>query len=228
MKKILFSLLFLVSAYGENVSWEQYKKNVLQKQADIPGWCIRQKAEALMDFIYETKPSQCIEIGTLAGSTTFPMVHALKFLGSGVLYAIDAWDNEACLEGLEPGDPNLTWWPSLKIDMDQTYQFFLRWLANLELKNICFPLRMRSEQAILFFDDESIDLLYIDGNISESGGMQDVTLYFPKVKTGGFIWLNLADLHTKHEIVAFLLERCKWVKEKSVGVHCILFQKEGN
>ncbi len=35
------------------MDWEQYKKNVLFHQNTIPGWCCQEKAEHMMDLIYE-------------------------------------------------------------------------------------------------------------------------------------------------------------------------------
>jgi hypothetical protein len=56
--------------------------------------------------------------------------------------------------------------------------------------------------------------------------LNDVLLYFPKVKEGGYIWLNDADQFNKNLAVAFLMKHCEWVKEKSIGIHWILFKKK--
>jgi len=218
-------MIALIFFFASLLDFESHKQQLLLDGVHIPGWCRGGKAEKLMDSIHELKPQLCVEIGSLAGSATYPMACTLRYLGQGILYAIDTWDNASCLEGLDPDDPNVTWWPSLGIDMEQTHRFFLDWISRQGFQNICHPMRMRSDQAAALFADGSIDFLYIDGNISSSGSMADVTLFFPKVRSGGYIWLNLADLHTKKKAVGFLMRRCEWLKEKSVETHCILFRK---
>ena len=218
-------LCFTHFMWSNDPGWNSYKQNVLKIQTSIPGWCPKEKAEKLMDFIYETAPLQCVEIGALAGATTFPMVCTLNYLGKGVLYAIDAYDNAASIEGLEPGDPNLEWLPNLGINMEEMHHILLTWVSDLQLKPFCAPVRLRSDQAVALFADESIDLLYLDGNISAPGSLQDAMLYFPKVKSGGYIWINLAQLQTKNQAIAFLMRNCEWIREDSSCFECILFKK---
>ncbi len=226
MKKLLVILsLFTASLWAEPTSWNLYKKDVLSIQPRINGWCSLEKAEKLMNLMYEIKPMLCVEIGSLAGATTFPMVCTLNYLNRGVIYAIDAWDNALCLEELDADDPNRPFWTNLNIDMDQTYHYFRDWLTQLNLKRFCIPTRLRSDLAVNLFQDESIDLLYIDGNISSAGSLRDATLYFPKVARGGYIWLNLAHLPTKNKAVGYLMRRCEWIREESIGIETLLFRK---
>src|SRR3990172_4322799 len=224
MKRFLFICFFsffTTPLFAEPSTWEIYKKDVLDIQQRISGWCSQDKAETLMDMVYEIKPMLIVEIGTLGGATTFPMVCSLNFLNRGVIYAIDAWDNEICLEGLTSDDPNRSYWMNLNIDMDSIYKYFLDWLTQLNLKKFCVPMRLRSDQAVNVFYDKSIDLLYIDGNVSSEGSLKDVTLYFPKVAHGGYIWINHADLFTKNKAVAFLMKNCEWIRERSIGIQTI-------
>lgn len=107
-----------------SLSWGAYKEEVLQAQASIRGACSREKAELLMDFIYETKPVVSVEIGAFAGATTFPMAAALQYLNQGLLYAIDVWDNQAAVAGLEEGDPTRENWLNANIDMGQVRKAF--------------------------------------------------------------------------------------------------------
>lgn len=219
----VFYNLLLWSNPTDSFSWERHQQETLQLLPNIHGWCTQEKAQKLMDLIYVKKPIQCVEIGTLGGSVTFPILRSLQFLRRGVVFAIDAWDMQISLEGLDPA--NKVWWQSLNINMDQTYQYFLSWLDHLQLKNYCHVLRMRSDQAVEFFADDSIDLLYIDGSFSTEGSLQDAVLYFPKVKEGGYIWLDHSDLESKNKATAFLMKHCEWIREDSIGIGCLLFKK---
>ena len=108
--------------------------------------------------------------------------------------------------------------------MQMIYDQFSTLLTS---KNItrCNPSANVQRKRLLCLLDESIDFLFIDGTTSRKGSLEDVEHYLPKVKPGGYIWLNHADVVSKDLSVAFLMKQCKWIKEKSVGVSCVLFQK---
>jgi len=205
-------------------NWETTKRETKQFLPQICGWFTPEKADKIMDFIYEKKPQLCVEIGTFGGSATFAMARTLQALGSGVLYAIDAWDPVAAVEGLESNDPNIPWWSSQ--NFQAVYRSFLHILTHYNLLDYCYPVRARSNQAVHLFLDESIDLLYVDGNFSSEGSLEDVTLFFPKVKKGGAIWINDSHYPSKNEAVAFLMKYCTWLKKYSLKNQLIVFEKE--
>lgn len=51
----------------------------------------------------------------------------------------------------------------------------------------CKIINKRSDLAYSDFTDESIDVLYIDGNHSYNFVYNDIVKYFPKIKCGGFL-----------------------------------------
>ncbi len=222
---LFFSFLFSFSPLFSNasLSWNIYKESIVKDLTSFSGWCSREKAEVLMDFIYDTRPRICVEIGAFGGSTTYPIACSLRFIDQGILYAIDAWNNQAAIEGLEKDDPNRIWWKN--VDMNGIHSQFNKSIKTKKLNKWCNPISRRSEKAVSLFSDESIDFLYIDGNFSSDGCFQDVFLYFPKVKTGGFIWLNDADMDAKNKSVIFLMNNCSWLKEQSIQNRCIVFKK---
>ena len=48
-------------------------------------------------------------------------------------------------------------------------------------------IRMTSEQASNLFADNSLDFVYIDGNHKYEYVLQDLNLWYPKVKKGGYL-----------------------------------------
>ncbi len=222
-----FALLFLFYSNfllsNNYLNWDRYKNEVLRTMPEFSGWCSKEKGELLMDFIYEMKPTTCVEIGAFGGSTTFPLASAIRFNSFGKLYSIDAWNIHAAIAGLDSGDPNSIWWSTL--DMGAIHNQFIAKLAEKNLNRWCSPVHMLSEKAVSLFADESIDLLYIDGNFSSQGSFQDAVLYFPKVKLGGYIWLNDAHSPAKLDAIIFLMENCTWLPEKSLENQCIVFRK---
>ncbi len=209
--------------FGKRTTWQQYKEKTLSAQSEIFGSCSKAVASQLMEFIHQEKPNLCVEIGALGGSTTYPIAKTLSFLKQGILYAIDGWDNEIAIEHINNTE-FINWWKNANLEKIHTQ--FKQLIYHTQLENYCSPVRKHSKLAVLLFSDESIDFLYIDGNPSEQGSLEDTHLYFPKVKEGGYIFLNGANLLSKRPTVAFLMETCDWHKEKSVGTNCILFQKK--
>lgn len=216
-------LVLLNPLFAMNISWTKYKEETFQELPQFIGWCTKEKAEKLMDFMYEKKPKMCVEIGTFGGSTTFPMIRAIRFLGNGILYAIDAWDNKEAVEGLNNQDANRTWWSSVNLKEIQNNFFFL--LTRKGLKKWCQPLVLSSEKALAAFSDESLDMIYIDGNFSPSGTMRDVLMSLKKVKKGGYIWLNDSHVEDKLSAVSLLMKTCEWLPNYSLRNCCIVFQK---
>ncbi len=213
MFKLLSLLLFIPA-------WETYQSETISKLPQIAGWCSPEKARLLMDFIHEHKPEICVEIGAFGGSTTFPLARALQYEHKGVLYAIDAWDNSAAAESFAPGEPDHDWWS--KVDMKAIRSGFVSLIKKEQLSR-CKAIPQRFEEAAAQFADGSIDLLYVDGS---AASLREVELYFPKVKQGGYIWLNDAHYDSKNKAVAFLMRNCEWLKKKSLKNQCVLFKKK--
>lgn len=209
-----------------HTQWDIYKSKQLANLTLFNGWCKLEKANHLMNFFYQHKPLLSVEIGTFGGSTTFPILSALEYLKQGHLLTIDAWDNQKAIEGFEPTDPNYIWWKAL--DLNQIYQKFIYSITKMKLTDHCTVIRSSSQEAAKSFADESIDLVYIDGNFSPSGSLDDVKTYFPKVKPGGYIWLNNGSSPEKLPSVVYLMEHAFWLKEESLENRCLVFQKSNS
>lgn len=226
-KKLFFIIYFSYICAISNLlaaskdSWRLYKAETLQKLSQFPGWCSKEKAEKLMDFLYTLKPQLCVEIGTYGGSTTYPLTRALSFLKRGTLFTIDAWDPKVAAEGLIPHTQEHSWWSTLDLKAIRAQCTHLLQTHNLDPWYQIMP--MRSQQAVELFRNESIDFLYIDGNYSKKGSLRDAELYYPKVKKNGYIVINDAHFQSKNETIAFLMNRCTWLKEASIKNECIIF-----
>jgi predicted O-methyltransferase YrrM len=224
MKKCLVVCLFLVQLglCGFTTTWEQYKAETLPHLRLIEGWCTPEKADKMMDLIYETHPQICVEIGVFGGSSIFPTAKALKYLGKGVVFAIDPWQNEECVKGYSPSNPNFRWW--YEAPLPDIYQHFLNNLQRYDLFAYCPILRMTSAWAVQLFSDESIDILHIDGNHTEEAALEDATLYLPKVKKGGYIWFDDIDWESTKKAGQYLKEHCRLDQTRSTKSYA-LFQK---
>jgi Methyltransferase domain len=208
------------------VDWQEYKVQSLSKMNNFSSWSAPQKAALIMDYIYATKPGLCVEIGSFQGSISFAIANALSYNQRGMLHTIDTW--QYIPDESKKSDYNqfANYWYSLSTDGDLVYLDFLARHFQGNLRNHIHPLRVDSLKAVTLFPDHSIDMLYLDGDFSENHALSELTVYYPKVKKGGGIWLNRADLESKHTAVEFLMERCQYEKLWSYGIECVLFTKK--
>ena len=216
---ILLSNLLQVVTDSEFVKQKNKCEFYLPK---VPGWCSKDKASKMMDLIYQVKPTTCVEIGVFGGSSILPTGLALKYNKKGVVFAIDPWEHEPCLNGYNPEDANYKWWKS--IDLEKIYQDFLLLVKQQNISEYVTPIRSTSKAILDKFSDESIDILHIDGNHSKEFALSDAYLYFPKVKKGGYIWFDDVNWESTSEAQGFLYENCEYIKSYSTDSFA-LFRK---
>ena len=142
-------------------------------------WCSEDKATLLMDLIAMTKPQVCVEIGACTGSSVLPVAATLRYVGAGTIFAIDAWSNDEAVKNLALDDINRVWWS--KVNMLDIKSIFDTMVSSWDLSTYCKVIQKPSREAITDLPD--IDFLHIDGNFSEEGSIEDVTMYLPKVKS---------------------------------------------
>lgn len=193
----------------------------------LQGWCSAEKTRALVETIVSAKPKLCVEIGVFGGSSLIPQALALKHnANGGVAVGIDPWSRDAVLEELQSVE-HRDWWA--KVDLASILAGCKAAIAKHGLTTHCRLVQDKAENVYSQFADESIDLLHIDGNHSESLAYKDATLYLPKVRSGGTIffddvyWVDGGTEAATRKAIKFLLESC--TKLHLVG-DCMLLQKD--
>jgi predicted O-methyltransferase YrrM len=143
---------------------------------DIQGW-----SDHLVPF-YEhmVRTSQSgatfIEVGAWRGRSTSYM--AVEILNSGkniFFYTVDTWkgSEEHAIQFFS------------EVTTDGLYNDFLK---NIEpVRHLVAPIRMASVEAASLFEDESFDLVVLDGDHSYEGLSADIQAWWPKVKPGGIM-----------------------------------------
>lgn len=190
------------------------------------GWCSFEKASEFVKYILDNKLNLLVEIGVFGGSSLIPQALALKELGRGKIYGIDPWTNEDALEEVIDNE-NKVWWE--KLDIQRIYEHCVGNLEKYEISTYCQLIRDKAENVVDMFENESIDLLHIDGNHSEALSYKDATLYLPKVKTNGFIffddiwWTEGGNQVTTRKAINYLLEKCEQITV--VNNDCMILKK---
>ena len=85
-------------------------------------------------------------------------------------------------------------------------------------------MKTTSAKAVEEFEDESIDILHIDGNHTEDSAYFDAVHWLPKVKQGGYIWFDDVNWSTTNKAVRYMKDYCTLIESRSVGNECYLFK----
>jgi len=201
-------------------------ESIKQILPSIHGWCSFEKASKFVEFIIDRKPDLCVEIGVFGGSSLVPQALALKENKKGKIFGIDPWTNDAALEAMQ-SEEHKKWWSDL--DIENIYNHCCHNLIINNVDKYCSLIRDKAENVVDRFDNESIDILHIDGNHSEELSYKDAVLYLPKLKSGGLvffddIWWTEVDNHvTTRKAITYLLEFCD--KIDLINNDCLVLQK---
>ncbi len=212
-------------SFFEALEWEKFKLQALAHLSDIfPRCCYFEKALKMMDLIYLTRPTLCVEIGVYGGGSIYPTACALKYLNLGKVIAIDPWSLSHCLEGYSPDQETYQWWA--KKDLELIFWAFVDMIARYDLGDYCRVIRSDGAKAVSGFQDKSIDILHIDGNHSEAIALRDAKIYLPKIKKGGYIWFDDIDMPATEMAVSFLSKNGIYLPDFSVKGKCHLYKFE--
>jgi len=153
--------------------------NAVKNYDSIEGWCTKEKAIKMMEFVPDHVGALAVELGVWGGRSLLPI--AMKC--NGDVYGIDAWNVDASLEG-KNDVANDEWWSN--INYSKMYSYTHNLMMEYNCQNVKL-LRMKSRDAVKLFENNSIDFLHQDSNHSEEVSCEEVELYHTKVKSGG-IW----------------------------------------
>lgn len=125
-------------------------------------------------------PSTFVEIGCWLGKSTCYLGETIKESKKPItVYAVDTWagsNEQAHQEYIQSiGGPEVL------------YQKFLHNLKCADIENIVKPLRKTSKKASLKFEDDSLEMVFIDASHDYLDVREDIDLWLPKVKKGGII-----------------------------------------
>lgn len=191
---------------------EALKAEIDQSLIDVKeGWCWPEKACAMAELIISTNAQKVVEIGIFGGRSLVPQALALKSLGNGLILGIDPWRKESSIEG--GADPATEkWWKTL--DLHSIHKEFMEHVWRLNLQDHCLIMRSGSEVCVRLFQDQSIDILHIDGNHSELVSCRDVKLWCPKVRVGGHIWFDDTNWESVSKALWMLDQCCSRVMDE--------------
>jgi len=121
---------------------------------------------------YKDRPIMYLEIGAHYGGN---LIEVAKTYGShpeSKMYCIDPWED-------------YSEYPEYKGRQETIYSTFIKNVENSGTKEKIIPIRGYSNIELLKFQDNTFDIIYIDGNHESEYVLEDAVLSFRKLKSGG-------------------------------------------
>lgn len=172
IKKIALSLLIMVFSTLQANENEFLQADVFTKWTSPTPW-VEHREGVFVDMLPHN--AIVIEVGVQAGdfaSCILKKTHPRK------LYLIDCWDHQ---------DPDIYRDPDANVsnvEQERLYQYVLK---KFESEPAVAVIRQYSKNAAQRFANESIDWIFIDANHGYDAIKEDIQLWWPKVKKGGFL-----------------------------------------
>ncbi len=117
-----------------------------------------------------------IEVGVQRGGFAIHMLHATQ---PQHLYLVDCWEQQ---------DPQVYDDPEANVSNNEQEEYYRETCRRFApYKNQVTILRQYSKAAAEQFEDGFFDWVYIDSNHSYEAAKEDIALWWPKVKSGGFL-----------------------------------------
>jgi predicted O-methyltransferase YrrM len=184
----------------------------------ISGWASPEKMLDMYRLVRFARPSIVIEIGTYAGRSFLPQVLGLKHNDHGVAWAVDPWEPGPTQYGT-PVVGQEFW---VNVDFASRRAELEKNLQDSQLLPWARVLKSHSIDAAPRWGLESVDILHIDGNHTEEISSADVETYLPKLKPGGFLWLDDSHWPSLAKARRIVESRCEFVHDYG---YCLLMKK---
>lgn len=140
----------------------------------------RMRWDAILDRIPQGVPVMGAEIGVLKGNTAMRLLAARPML---MHVMIDPWCvPDADSSYAQSGDSN-----SQKPKSEHEAAYLMTKQRVHEFGDRAIIHRAYSAEVAPYYEDESLDYVFIDGDHSYEGVKLDISLWLPKIKPGGWI-----------------------------------------
>lgn len=138
------------------------------------------------DIVEAIRPGLVVELGVYNGLSFFAFCQSMIENDiDGVAYAVDTWEGDDHTDAY-----------------DESIYNGVHNHAHEHYRGITYLLRMRFEEALQHFEEDSIDLLHIDGFHTYEAVKEDFETWYPKVKPGGIVLF--------HDVMARLKDYGAW------------------
>jgi predicted O-methyltransferase YrrM len=185
---------------------------------DSGGRCGETKGELINRLVINSNSKLCVEIGVFKGSSLMYFAESLLITG-GIVIGIDPYSLENFKNNIPDDNVNDLIYNVLFTEqsiLDEIYNNLVGVIQDNNLSEQIILIRDTSENYSHNIKIESIDVLHIDGNHDEDCVSQDILLYLPLVKKGGYVIMDDVNWEwVKKSIDSHLKNKCVLIEEYS-------------
>lgn len=144
---------------------------------DIPGYFDYQ--EFYKHVVEKFSGGTFVEVGAWFGRSTAYFAQLIIDSSKSInLYVVDTWKGSAN----EPGHLN-----TVANRGGSIYRKFVNNMRELGVDRVITTMEMLSIDAALEFEDASVDMVFLDAEHSYTAVKEDISAWYPKVRTGGIL-----------------------------------------
>lgn len=158
----------------------------LEDVNSVDGWFGYWKAYGSLATTFLPKDAVVVEVGSWLGRSTIGMAIMNRDMNKECkIYAVDTWEGSSGC-----GDEEYHIHIKDELLKKENKTLFEKFIANVkefDLEDIILPIKKPSVEASKDFENESIDILVIDGAHDFDSVYEDLKCWVPKVKKGGII-----------------------------------------
>lgn len=114
-----------------------------------------------------------VEVGSWTGCSTYLIANEIQ--GRGKVFAVDHWNGNDTTVLAETAK------------RQDTYKIFQSNMEKMGVWDTIHPIKASSEEAVGQFEDESLDMVFIDADHRYDYIIKDLKAWLPKVKKGGIL-----------------------------------------
>lgn len=205
---------------------KELHKLIVKNQYDVGGLCSEFKGEIIKSLVEEKNAQLCVEIGVYKGSSLLYFAEALQYT-RGKIVGIDPYEL-LCLKNEIPNTQLNHYFYEILFKeqktLDEIYLNLKQIIQNNNLENLIILARDKSENYYKNFEEETVDILHVDGNHDEEYVTKDILNYLPLVKKDGYIimddtsWPGVIKSINNH-----LINKCKLISDH--GEFCVYIKE---
>jgi MMP 1-O-methyltransferase len=144
----------------------------------VQGMIAKSESDALLFLsTFQEKRGNIVEIGSWLGKSTIYLAKGCSLTGNGIVYAVDHFKGNLGKEKFYFGD---------KTSEETIIEDFKQNLKNAGVYGYVKPMVMSSEKATKIID-EDLRAVFIDGDHTYEGVLNDIELWQNKVLSGGYL-----------------------------------------
>lgn len=162
------------------------KKGAVENCDVVPGFDLSISAGAYNEAVSQFDSGVFVEVGSFLGRSTCYMAHLLKYAPHGKNVKFDTIDTWGSVDANDWAEPEF------KVEMKKhgedakdSFDYFMRLTnASYQIRN-AIKGSSQDKNVVNRYEDNSVSFLYLDTSHEHDDTIDELSLWFPKIKVGG-------------------------------------------